>query len=425
MKRSELLFGILRILMDAFSILGVLLFAWWLRSHNIDLIPGWQLLESATTLPPLPYYVRSFVLPSIVLFISIAALLKLYLIRITLSFFREESRIILSVIVWVGLVMGWFFFVERQLFYSRILLIHATLFAFIVVSGGRVMLTLVQRMLLKKGIGVRNVLTIGSLPPPETVTRFLQRDQRYKYIGHSASLNNIERTLETLNIDLILQTDPSTSDATNTLIDFCRSNQIGYAFLPPVLIDVPHLLSVFRFGPVPVLRFTPTPLDGWCAILKRTGDTVASLIGLTLLSPLFLTIACLIKIDSRGSIMYRSKRIGQGGKNTINILKFRSMVQNADELKATLNHQSHRNDGPLFKIKNDPRVTRVGKILRRFSLDELPQLWNVLKGDLSIVGPRPHLPEEVERYTDFQKRVFAVKPGITGLAQISGRSNLA
>ena len=99
------------------------------------------------------------------------------------------------------------------------------------------------------------------------------------------------------------------------------------------------------------------------------------------------------------------------------------MVQDADARKQELSEQSHR-DGPLFKIKDDPRVTRVGKLLRRWSLDELPQLWNVIRGDLSMIGPRPHLPEEVEKYTEFQRRVFTVKPGITGLAQISGRSDL-
>ena len=146
-------------------------------------------------------------------------------------------------------------------------------------------------------------------------------------------------------------------------------------------------------------------------------------IAITFLSPLFLIIAILIKLDSKGPVFYKSRRIGWK-KQFLMVCKFRSMVENADELKEELEDQSHRTDGPLFKVKDDPRITRIGKFLRRYSIDEWPQLLNVLKGNMSLVGPRPHLPEEVNKYTDFQKRVFAVKPGITGLAQISGRSDL-
>ncbi|HLC75589.1 MAG TPA: exopolysaccharide biosynthesis polyprenyl glycosylphosphotransferase, partial [Candidatus Peribacterales bacterium] len=283
-----------------------------------------------------------------------------------------------------------------------------------------------QRALLRRGVGVRMVLSIGTEPLPAAVHTFLQRDPRYRYLGHLPPVGGLRATplRDHHSVDLILQTDPNNSDETNFLIDFCRSHHIGYAFLPPVLIDVPHLLSVHRFGPVPVLRFRPTPLDGWGAVMKRIGDIFLSLFFLILLAPLFLLLAILIKVDSRGPVFYRSKRIGQGQTNPITILKFRSMVKNADGLKETLMDQSHRSDGPLFKMKNDPRITRFGKFLRRLSLDELPQLWNILKGDLSLVGPRPHLLEEVQKYTDFQQRVFAVKPGLTGLAQISGRSNL-
>jgi lipopolysaccharide/colanic/teichoic acid biosynthesis glycosyltransferase len=116
--------------------------------------------------------------------------------------------------------------------------------------------------------------------------------------------------------------------------------------------------------------------------------------------------------------------MGEQGRRKIRILKFRSMVRDADRRRAALHAMNHRTDGPLFKIRNDPRITRVGRILRRFSLDELPQLFNVFAGQLSLVGPRPHLPDEVDRYSLEQRRVFAVKPGMTGLAQISGRSDL-
>lgn len=442
MKRSEVLFGLLRIPCDALALAGALLLAWWLRSKNIDLIPGVQILEPAQTLPELPYFTNRFLVPGVILFLMISALLKLYMIRMTLSFFREEARIILGTIVWVGLIMGWFFFVRKELFFSRALLLHATLFTVILTSAGRIILTFVQRALLKRGIGVRRVASVGAVPIPDQVKKFLEKDPRYNYIGHNQGLGYIQNHQEGIRNpesgngpdsgsripdsapDLILQTDPKNSEDTNTLIDFCRSHHIGYAFLPPVLADVPHLLSVFRFGPVPVLRFRATSLDGWGAVLKRIGDIVISAILLIILSPIFLIIAFLIILDSRGPVFYRSKRVSQGGVDAIKVLKFRSMVKNADELKGELIEQSHRSDGPLFKIKDDPRVTRIGKILRRWSFDELPQFWNVLLGELSLVGPRPHLPEEVARYSDFQKRVFAVRPGITGLAQISGRSDL-
>jgi len=422
MKRSEILFGILRIPSDALAVTCALLLSYTLRVHNIDLLPGFQLLDIATTLPDPPTFLRTFIPPTVLLFLAVAALLKLYLIRVTLSLFRELSRIALSIIVWVGLIMGWYFLVRKQLFYSRALLFHATFFAGLFVSMGRILLTLIQRSLLKRGIGVRTVLSLGRQPLPNAVSAFLNKDPRYRYLGHISSFDSFDSFDSSP--DLLLQTDPSSSEETNTVIDFCRSHHIGYAFLPPVLIDVPHLLSVYRFGPFPILRFHPTPLDGWGAIYKRTADFSIALLLLIALSPLLLLIALLILIDSHGPVFYRHKRISQGGKSLIPILKFRSMVRDAERKREELSSKNLRTDGPLFKIKNDPRITRVGRLLRRFSLDELPQLWNVLRGDLSLVGPRPHLPEEVARYTDFQRRVFAVKPGITGLAQISGRSDL-
>jgi lipopolysaccharide/colanic/teichoic acid biosynthesis glycosyltransferase len=118
-----------------------------------------------------------------------------------------------------------------------------------------------------------------------------------------------------------------------------------------------------------------------------------------------------------------SKRVGQHGIGTVPVLKFRTMVKDADARKQEYAELSHR-DGPLFKIQNDPRVTPVGRLLRRWSIDEFPQFFNVVAGQLSLVGPRPHLPDEVQKYREDQRRVFAVRPGVTGLAQVSGRSDL-
>ena len=216
----------------------------------------------------------------------------------------------------------------------------------------------------------------------------------------------------------------STSENTLLLIDHCRSHHIGYAFLPPVFADVPHLLVVERLGLLPMIRFRPTPLDGWGRIFKRLFDIAASVAGMLVLAIPMLIVAIVVVIDGGFPIFYTSKRVGEGGKKRIPVLKFRSMIPDADARKKELQELNHRKDGPLFKIKNDPRVTRVGKFLRRWSIDEWPQVFNVFVGHLSLVGPRPHLPEEVKLYDSYQRRVFAVKPGVTGLAQVSGRSDL-
>lgn len=157
--------------------------------------------------------------------------------------------------------------------------------------------------------------------------------------------------------------------------------------------------------------------------IKRCFDFTASLLGLILLSGVFLVIAILIKVDDpHGKVFYSQTRLGKAGR-TFQMWKFRSMVVGADKLVDKL---LKKNDveGAMFKIKNDPRITRVGRVLRKYSLDELPQLYNVLRGDMSLVGPRPPLPREVVKYTSYDRQRLSVVPGVTGLWQISGRNDL-
>jgi len=157
-------------------------------------------------------------------------------------------------------------------------------------------------------------------------------------------------------------------------------------------------------------------------VLKRTIDVVGSLLGLTLLLPLFILIALAVRLTSRGPALFVQDRCGIRGR-VFRFYKFRTMVQDAEERRAQLAHLNEMN-GPVFKIERDPRVTLLGRLLRKFSLDELPQLWNVFKGDMSLVGPRPPLPDEVECYSPHQAQRLAVIPGMTGLWQVSGRSAL-
>lgn len=155
---------------------------------------------------------------------------------------------------------------------------------------------------------------------------------------------------------------------------------------------------------------------------KRVLDLVGAALGGLLLAPVFLAIAVAIKINTTGPILYRSRRVGEGGR-VFSFLKFRSMVCNAEMLRDELVHMNEV-DGPVFKIARDPRITRVGAFLRRSSLDELPQLWNVWRGDMSLVGPRPPIPEEVLHYQPWQLHRLSVRPGLTCLWQVSGRSRV-
>ncbi len=189
-------------------------------------------------------------------------------------------------------------------------------------------------------------------------------------------------------------------------------------FLPrrSARIQLEHLAGV------PLLTFTTTPNNPNLLAFKRVVDIALSLLLLVLTSPLFLIVPLLIKLNSKGPVLYRQVRCGLNGRKFV-FSKFRSMVEGADELRKEIEHMNEAKE-PVFKISSDPRVTQLGKFLRRTSIDELPQLVNVLRGEMSLVGPRPPLPHEVERYQSWQRRRLSMKPGLTCLWQVSGRSAL-
>ena len=174
---------------------------------------------------------------------------------------------------------------------------------------------------------------------------------------------------------------------------------------------------------VPVMTIQSGPADGWQLGMKRLIDIVGSAALLIVLAPLFAVVTLLIRLDSPGPVFFAQERVGLN-KRRFRILKFRTMVEGSDQQQHMLEHLNEA-EGPVFKIKNDPRVTRLGRFLRRFSIDELPQLVNVLKGDMSLVGPRPLPVRDVQRIdVQWHKRRFSIKPGITCLWQVNGRSNI-
>jgi exopolysaccharide biosynthesis polyprenyl glycosylphosphotransferase len=206
------------------------------------------------------------------------------------------------------------------------------------------------------------------------------------------------------------------------LLHVCEQQQIRAQIVPDFFQLTKNQLQVEELDGIPLLSSRDLSIQGWNLVLKRAADLVLIvLLGLVAL-PVVALIALAIRMNSAGPVIYRQTRIGKNGK-PFTCYKFRSMITGADSqqgLVAKMNEAT----GPLFKMRNDPRTTAVGQWLRRYSLDELPQFYNVLRGDMSLIGPRPNLPQEVEQYQEWHKKRLSVSPGITGLWQVSGRSDL-
>ncbi|MFH0838011.1 MAG: sugar transferase [Patescibacteria group bacterium] len=435
MKKSKLFFEILRLPVDFLAIIAAFLVAYRIRPIT-DLIPGVQYHFFPEQLPPFDEFLKFSVAATIFL-VVLFVFSGLYSIKSVERFSKTFLRIIFLVSAWLMFIIAYYFLIVHELFFSRIALAHIWLFAIVFVTLGRVVILFIQELMYRFGIGQTKVLFIGVNSFADRCYSVLDQDRKYKVIGALAEehqsrkkgslkivgiVDQLESIVHKYGVDEIIQAEPSFDSISNAdILSLCRSHQIYYYFIPEVLRLQSVNIEMEMIDDVPVISLKQTPLEGWGRVYKRLFDVILSLILIQVLIPFWLVVPIVIKLDSPGPAFYRSKR---KYKNKIfDILKFRSMVVNADEKKAALLGQNERS-GPLFKIKDDPRVTRLGRFLRKTSIDELPQLFNVLIGTISLVGPRPHLPEEVDQYKQDHHKVFTIKPGITGLAQISGRSNL-
>ncbi|MBC8232618.1 sugar transferase [bacterium] len=206
------------------------------------------------------------------------------------------------------------------------------------------------------------------------------------------------------------------------MLTLCEQEGIQVRLISNFFRTIIAKLHISEIHGMPILTFSTAPMKEWQQFIKRCIDVIVSLAALAVLSPLFLIIAVLIKLTSSGPVFYEWKVIGFN-KKPFKGYKFRSMVKDADKLKERFLVQNEM-AGPMFKMKNDPRITLVGRFLRKFSLDELPQLWSILKGDMSLVGPRPCLQTELPHFESWQRRKFSVKPGLTCFWQVSGRNDI-
>jgi exopolysaccharide biosynthesis polyprenyl glycosylphosphotransferase len=246
-----------------------------------------------------------------------------------------------------------------------------------------------------------------------------------KIVGHKADTHSIIAALEACGADAVavsagVQLHPQTLRHLGWEL---AARNIGLIMAPALTDIAGPRIHTQQVAGLPLIH-VPTPtLEAGQRVAKRLFDVIAAGLLLVVASPVMILVAILIRLDSAGPILFRQERVGIEGTHFF-MLKFRSMAVNAEARLAELT-QNNEGSGPLFKIKNDPRVTRIGRYLRRYSVDELPQLLNVLSGSMSLVGPRPPLPVEVEAYESDVRRRLLVKPGLTGLWQVSGRSNLS
>lgn len=429
MKRSELFFGLIRIPLDFFLAILAFRIAYQLRA--IEDISPFIKKPDLGTFPSLPEFLRISVAGALLLII-ILAFLNMYSLKITVSFSKEIKKIIAGISIWLMAAISYYFLI-REFPFSRLVLVYSWGFSIFFLVFGHGVLHKIQHLLLRYGIGKRRVVLLGSGEMINELTRLLHEKKIYEVVGITDSFEHLAELIKKKRAEEIIQFSEHKREISEQVLAFCRANHLEYHFVPHVLEVARTNVEVRTLDGIPLISLRPTPLDGWGKVLKRTFDIVASLLGLIILSPFFLIFAILIKLDSKGPIFFRFAddqktfvwRVGQKGK-LFCCLKFRTMKTGTHLLRydEEFQKQNFRRGSPLVKITNDPRVTSIGRFLRKYSLDELPQLWNILKGEMSLVGPRPHLKEEVEKYKEHDKFVHTLKPGITGLAQISGRSDL-
>jgi len=278
----------------------------------------------------------------------------------------------------------------------------------------------------------RNVLIVGGGPVARSIAHALRHDPFQRalvrgFLADDVSLSPaVLGRIEDLDwlaraefIDEVILALPDEPARSREAAKIALQNHLDIRAVPDLPADFWLDAAVDRIGGVPVVTLHREPLPSAALFLKRLLDVAGAALGLVLASPLMVAVALLIRLDSPGPVVYSAERVGVKGRR-FRCFKFRSMVTDADGLKEELRNRNQR-QGPIFKIDGDPRITRVGRIIRRYSLDELPQLWNVMRGEMSLVGPRPHPVDDVNRYELHQYRRLDVKPGITGLWQITAR----
>jgi exopolysaccharide biosynthesis polyprenyl glycosylphosphotransferase len=383
----------------------------------------------------------------------------LYRVRGEFSFFDDGVRIFKAAAIGSLLIVAAAFlyrggFAFRAFSYARGVFVADFLFVLIIVGALRFFMRAVQTFVRSRQINLIPTLVVGRGPEAALFIKEMRERPSYGYrvigvvdtktvdgqltyedvpvIGTLESLPEVIRD-SGANEVIIADADVNADTLFEVMIRCGRRRGVEFRIAPSLFNCLPRKTEIDQIGVLPMIRLFREPLSNGARVLKRTFDLVVSALAILLLLPLWLLIALLIKLDSKGPVFYTQERVGMDGRLFL-LYKFRTMRAGADSQlhreyqKAFIEGRAEANLGndskPTYKLLSDPRITRVGKLLRRTSLDEVPQLFNVLSGDMSVVGPRPPIPYEVEAYELWHRKRLDMKPGVTGLWQVSGRNRL-
>jgi exopolysaccharide biosynthesis polyprenyl glycosylphosphotransferase len=432
-RKFDLTFTALQVPLDLVALIGAAFTAYALRTS-----PAFVELRPVLTQINFSEYVAAAVLFSFV-WVAIFAAAGLYSTRPRKAW-NELGRILVGGTAGTMVLIASVFF-QRQLTTSRFLVIAVWGLSIAFVWFERLILRVVRHALLSARVGHRRLVIVGRGKHADELARLYKERPILGFTvirrlndWNESGRADLERLVSKNRVDDVLLADPDMpKEQALDLIAYAEDWHLGFRWVADLFAAGIGQVEMSADGGIPLLEAKRTPLDGWGRIFKRLFDIIVSLLLIIVTSPIMIIVAILIKCTSRGPIFFSrltngsiTRRVGEGGK-AFTYFKFRTMKEGAHVLhndpKFLKENGSLRN-GPLMKVKDDPRVTPFGRFLRKWSLDEFPEFFLVLKGDMSLVGPRPHLPEEVKNYRPHQRRVLGVKPGITGMAQISGRADL-
>ena len=377
-----------------------------------------------------------------------AILLLVYWAEGAYSYIRKRSWFSEVWVILRGAVTGVaalyvFSLLQRAVLYSRLIFAYAGIAIVVFLATARTVQKYIAGQLRKRGRGVQRALIVGAGEVGRTIMRNIvaQPELGYQVVGFVddrpergtkdigrfkalGATDHIPEVIKQQKVDVVVVTLPWLYHRKIlSIMGQCERAQVAVKIVPDLFQMSLSNVDIDDLNGIPLISIRPPSISGGNLALKRAADLFFATLLLVLTLPLMLVMALLIRLDSSGPAVFRQTRVGRGGR-PFTVFKFRTMHQDAEQRQEELTGLNEAS-GPLFKIKQDPRRTRLGRFLRRTSIDELPQLYNVLRGEMSMIGPRPALPSEVQQYQAWHMKRLETWPGLTGLWQVSGRSELS